>query len=471
MPAFSLKQRIGLHIAGLVVLIITTISAVAYHEFREAMIGSLDAKLQSDMATIRYFLSDKDLYSAEAQQEIRAFLSTPMKHYATDCEIWLENGNGSPEILVSMELYEPMKAQQIAPPELNGTVKSDLTADKKAYRVRWTRYPVSTASTETPRILNIALAASSSTAVKETREFVKVLLIFGGIVLLVTLLLIRGILEWGLKPVDSLAGRMRKISASNLNEVRLDYTDAPGELVPFVTAWQKMLNKLAHAMDEQKRFTADAAHELRTPIALIKSTLQLAQSQKRSADYYEETIDRSLEDLERLNGLIEQLLQLSRLENAHALQEREVFNLADLIKEVTGPYEPLLHEKGFEFAMQLEPAEIRGNQPQIRQLVLNLIDNAVQYAPPQTTITLSLEARDGLAVMTVHDEGGGIPEAECGRLFDRFYRVSKARDRHSGGTGLGLAIAKEIATLHGGNITVESTPQTGTRFIVTLEIQ
>ncbi|MBL7215758.1 MAG: GHKL domain-containing protein [Phycisphaerae bacterium] len=470
MRSFSLKGRIGICIAGLMILVVTIISVIAYQEFQEALLGSLDSKLQSDLSTVKYLLLAKDSFSPETQKEVRSFLNPQKETQEAGYQIWLEGNDDVTGSLASMDIYDAMKKRQISAPDPDGYILSNMTQEQKTYRVIWARYPVANRSTGLPQFLNIALATSSTYAYHEIGEFTKMLFILGGIILWITLMLIQGILKWGLKPVDLLAHRMRDVSGSNLSEIHRDYPNAPKELLPFVKSWEEMLDKLAHTMEEQKRFISDAAHELRTPIAIIKSTLQLAQSKKRSVEFYEETITRALEDIERLNALIEQLLQLSRLENADNLRQWEVVNIANLIEDIVEQYEPLVNEKGFRLNTQLCPAQIRGNPHQIRQLMLNLIDNAVQYAPPQTTITLSVEIHDKMAVITVHDEGSGIPEDECPRLFDRFYRVSKARDRNSGGSGLGLAIAKEIAILHSGNITIESNSQNGTSFVVTLPI-
>ncbi len=470
MTSFSLKGRVGICIAVLVFFVVTIISIIAYQEFQESLLGGLDSTLQSDLSTVRYLLFTKDIFSPETQKEVRAFLNPQKETQDAGYQIWFEGDENVMKSLTSMDIYGILQKQQTPPPERDEFIMLNMTRDEKTYRVIWARYPLPNRPADLPQCLNVALATSSAYAYHEIAEFTKMLFILGGIILWITLMLIQGILKWGLKPIDSLAHRMSDISGSNLSEMTRGYPKAPKELHPFVKSWEEMLNKLAHAMQEQKRFTSDAAHELRTPLAIIKSTLQLAQSRKRSVEFHEETVARALEDIERLNALIEQLLELSRLENADNLREWEVVNINDLIEDIVEQYEPLLNEKGFRLNTQLCPAEIRGNQHQIRQLMLNLIDNAVKYAPPKTTITLSVKIDDEMAVIVVHDEGGGIPEDECSRLFDRFYRVSKARDRNSGGSGLGLAIAKEIAMLHSGNITVESNPQNGTSFVIALPI-
>ena len=466
MKSFSLKRRIGLCIAVLVLFVISTISVIAYREFQEALLGSLDAKLKSDLNTVRYLLFTNDLFSPDTEKEVRSFLNPQKQTQDVRYQVRLEDSEDLMESLATMDIIAAMQQQQISPPKTDDYILSNMTQGPKTYRVIWARYPV---AGNGAGCLNIALAASSVYAYHEVEEFMQVLFIFGGIILWITLGLTGGILKWGLKPIDSLAHRMSGVSGSNLGEVSREFPNTPNELQPFVTAWDEMLNKIEHVMNEQKRFTSDAAHELRTPVTLIKSTLQLAQSQDRSVDFYRDTIAKSLEDLDRLNALIEQLLQLSHLENGDTIQ-RDVIDLNDLVRDVAEQYEPLIRSNDYQLLTRLSAVTIDGNPHQIRQLMLNLIDNAVKYGPPKTTITLSVERHDDMAVITVHDEGGTIPKEECGELFERFYRVHKARDRNSGGSGLGLAIAKEIVALHAGTISVESDRQKGTDFIVRLPI-
>lgn len=469
MKPLSLKARVSICIAFVMFVVVIILSTVAYYEFHEALLETLDVKLQADTSRVKHLLFSNDPFDAKTRKQLDTFLIPVTGSERTDYQIWFENGDeGSTEGIVSADLYAILKQKNTLPPDPDKFLLSELKQKGRMYRIIWARYSIPSDFSQAHGILNIIFATSSKHAYHEFGEFARVLIILGGIVLWITVGLAQWALRWGLKPVALLSERMSHISDKNLNELNYEYSGTPRELLPFVKSWEAMLNRLSDAMADQKRFTSDAAHELKTPIALIKSTLQLAQSKKREVAFYEDTITHALEDVDRLNALVSQLLELSCLENAESSSEREIINIQELIEEITESYKPFLDEGGFCLNQCLTFAEMKGNRPQIRRLFGNLIDNAIKYAPPQTTITVSMDVSPETISVTVHDEGGSIPENECDLLFNRFYRISKARNRNSGGSGLGLAIAKEIAVLHSGDIRVESNQESGTRFIVTL---
>lgn len=464
----SLKTRIGVCIAILMLIVVTILSGIAYYEFKEGLWTSMDMTLQSDLQQVRGLLSSKDESETEKKRELLTILNSQTTFGSFDYQLWFEdNISGQAEMLITSDLHSALKQQATCPPRLDESVLLDLNHENKPHRAIWARYSIPHDPASPARTVNIALAISSHYAYHEVGEFVRVLVIAGIIVVWAAWGLTQQILRWGLKPINSLAEQMSHVTKSDLTKINPSRSDIHLELVPFVESWQDMLGRLAKAMEEQKRFISDAAHELKTPIALVKSTLQLAQIKKRNAEYYENTIAHALEDVDRLNNLVSQLLELSRMESPTSIIQRDLINIKEVIEEVIEYHKPLLDEKSFVLKPDLCSVEISGNREQLQCLFNNLIDNAIKYAPPKTTISVSMEANDKSVTIMVRDEGGNIPEEECGLLFDRFYRVSKARDRNSGGSGLGLAIAKEIVIQHSGRIYVESNHDIGTRFVVT----
>jgi signal transduction histidine kinase len=442
----SLKTRISLCIAGLMVIVVGILSGVAYHEFRESLWGSMDLTLQSDLLQIKGLLLSGDPLGAEVQREIQIFLNPKSGMQKIEYQLWFENAaDETVETLIASDICETLTAKGVAPPKQDALKLVDLERNQKTFRVLWARYQVPNTPASSPTVLNIALAISSKNAIHEVGEFVRIMVILGCIIVWAAFGLTQQILRWGLRPIDNLADWMSRISEGNLKTVNLEHSAFHRELKPFIKSWEAMLNRLADAMQEQKRFTADAAHELKTPVALIKSTLQLAQSQKRTTDFYETAIANALEDVERLNHLISGLLDLSRLESGESAGRREMIHLKDIIEQVCDAYAAFLSTRELSLTRMLCDADITGNDSQIAQLFGNLIDNAVKYAPPNTEITVSMQINNGTVLTTVHDAGGNIPETECKLLFNRFYRIEKGRDRDSGGSGLGLAIAREIA--------------------------
>ncbi|MBE0537717.1 MAG: hypothetical protein IH624_18790 [Phycisphaerae bacterium] len=466
----SLKIRIRICIAVLTTAVVTVLSGVAYHEFRESLWRNLDVTLQSDLQQIRSLLLT-NVADDEMEREIHSFLNPKGAFQKIDYQVWVENTvDNEMHPLITSDIYDALARQKIAPPSPGDFILADLERHNKTYRVIWAAYTNPDDVSQTASRLNIALALSSEHAYSEVGEFVRVLVIASAIVIWAAFGLTHRILRWGLIPIDSLAERMNQITQENLNAIKQEDDRIHQELRPFVKSWEAMLARLADAMNEQKRFIADAAHELKTPVTLLKSTLQLAHSRKRTTDYYEETISNALEDIERLNSLIGQLLHLSRLENREGIDQWETLGVDEILEDVIESYKPLWQEKEFILDRRLHHAEINGNAFQMRQLFGNLIDNAIKFAPPRTTITVAVQVEHSRVAVRIQDEGGSIPEQECQLLFNRFYRVSKARDRDSGGSGLGLAIAQGIAKLHAGSITVTSNRQDGTTFVVVLPL-
>lgn len=469
--SLSLKTRIGLCIAFLILLVIGILSAAAHHEFKESLLSHLDYRLRSDVDVIREILRTDHFHTEEAKREIQAILMLSRGTWRLGHRIWIE-GDDSTEMqnndLVDLAAFVKNPAEK--PPDLDSFRFLNIDRGKIKGRLIWARCSIPGISPRENLIVNIAIAMSSAHAYHEIGEFARVLLITGGILFAVSIAMILGIFKWGFIPIGVLTERMNKISDKNLDSVSYEFPPMPRELLPFVKSWEEMIKKLAHAVNEQKRFTSDASHELRTPIALLKSTLQLAQAQERSPTFYKKMIDHALEDLERLNHLIQQMLTLTRLGISQPTWDRETIQMKDLMLDIAEQYTPFLEERGFHLVCSASPAVLQANPLQIRQLITNLIDNAAQYAPSQSTITVNMENDSNNLKITVHDTGGSIPPEECSLIFQRFYRVQKARDRHSGGAGLGLAIAREIAVLHGGDITVRSNLLEGTLFTIVLPL-
>jgi len=465
----SLKTRIGICIALSMTVVVCILSGVAYYEFREALWRSMDMTLQANMQQIKGILFSGDPQDPETQREIRVLLTPRSDWQKIEYQLWLEDAqNGTVTTLIASDLPDRLAEQRVVQPKHDSFVLLDLKRETRPYRIIWAKYLVPSRSTSSGVLVNLVLAVSSKTVYHEAGEFVRVLVVLGAIVVVVFWGLIHQILRWGLKPIGVLSDQMQTISEDALHRAAHDYSTVPRELMPFVKSWEAMLDRLGTAMTEQKRFIADAAHELKTPVALVKSTLQLAESSDRTCEYYKKTISNALEDIERLNHLIRQLLDLSRLKSGQTSGERQSFNLREAIEQVIESYRPLLEARGFTLDGRLCDAQLLGNFSQICQLFGNILDNAIKYGPPGTTITVSMRVEDGVVAITVHDEGGSIPPEECQLLFNRFYRVEKGRDRNSGGSGLGLAIAQGIAALHSGKIHVTSNRQSGTRFVVTL---
>jgi signal transduction histidine kinase len=262
----------------------------------------------------------------------------------------------------------------------------------------------------------------------------------------------------------------KAIGAENLAE-RLPLRGADDELDRLSETLNGMFARLDEAFRKITQFTADASHELRTPVAIIRTTAELTRRRPRTQTEYEEALDRILAESERTSHLIEDLLMLAR---ADAEVENLVSEPMDLVRSLRDACEEgriLADAAGLEFSVEAPSSFPTTGDPQaLRRLFLILIDNAVKYTPSGGAVRVTMIAGTADATVEVQDTGPGIPADELPHLFDRFYRVEKDRSRESGGVGLGLSIARSIAIHHSGEMTVESRLGAGSTFRVRLPI-
>ena len=244
----------------------------------------------------------------------------------------------------------------------------------------------------------------------------------------------------------------------------------PGELEVFRTAVTALLMRLDKALQQQKQFTADASHELRTPLAVAKSTLQVARTRDRDIGQYRRAIDETLEDLARMERLIQQLFILARMDADELVSQAVPVRLDVFLMKLAGTFDSRASRMGGRVVCEALPAVgVRGNEDLLIQLFSNLLGNAVEHGPAGGTIRVTLRAGTaGDCAVCIQDEGGNIPVEVLGRLFDRFYRADASRERATGGAGLGLAIARAIARHHGGDVAITSDRVSGTRVCVRL---
>ena len=276
--------------------------------------------------------------------------------------------------------------------------------------------------------------------------------------------------RWALGPIDAAAKQLHKIRQPNVPKLSFDNEKAPEELRPFIRALTEMLHRLDSVFERQKRFTADAAHELRTPLAVVKSTLQATQMHERDANEYRRAIADALKDVARMEHLIEQLLILARMdENSEHIAAAEV-QLDVLVRELAEAYDQRIGRSGGKVILEEPPVTaVQGDLDELARLFSNVLDNAVRYGPSDGTISIALKCKpDSCATVCIHDEGGNIPPEALPHLFDRFYRVDHSRSSSTGGVGLGLAIAREIARRHNGHISITSEPGCGTLVCIRL---
>lgn len=273
-----------------------------------------------------------------------------------------------------------------------------------------------------------------------------------------------------LTPVDEITRVAKSITVQNLSR-RLVVPDTSDELQRMSEAWNDVLQRLDTAIKRIRQFTADASHELRTPVALIRATAELALRSEREPEYYRASLSTIESEATRMTDLTESLLVLARTDSNSVEMPLGPVDLNRIITEVAALSRPAAETRGLTLNAMLAgwPATALANEAGIRRLLFILLDNAFKHTPSGGTVTLSTKLAEGKVTISVCDSGEGISSEDLPHIFERFYRAD--RSRSSNGAGLGLSIAQMIADLHGSKIEVESTVGSGSCFCLSLNLQ
>ena len=271
-----------------------------------------------------------------------------------------------------------------------------------------------------------------------------------------------------LRPVAAMAAMARSITSESLSE-RLPNPNPHDELGQLATVFNATLQRLDNSFAELKRFTADASHELRTPLTALRTVGEVGLRQADDPAALREAIGSMLEEAQRLNELIDALLALARMDSGRQLVHPEPIEVATLLADVCDSLGILALEKEQTIAMECVAGwAVSADRLLLRQALLNIVHNAIRYAPTQSRITVRAFRRDGTTIIEIADEGPGIAPEHHTKIFDRFYRVDRARARAEGGSGLGLAIAQWSIHHQGGQVELESEVGRGSTFRIVL---
>jgi heavy metal sensor kinase len=272
-------------------------------------------------------------------------------------------------------------------------------------------------------------------------------------------------------PIQRLAETARKIKAGDLHQ-RVPVSPVRDEVQYLALTLNEMLDSLDQSFSRQRRFVADASHELRTPVAVIRNKAEVALLRPRSPDDYCTVLHSIHAETERLSHLISDLLALARGDEGQARFEREAVHLDQLVESVAGNAEGLANARGIRMTVQAsQPVTLVGDEARLIQVLMNLLDNAIRYTNPGGEVQVKLQASGATAQLVVRDTGIGVAPEHLPHLFERFYRADAARQRTGGsGTGLGLSIVEWIVRNHAGSVVVQSQVGHGSCFTVTLPL-
>ncbi|MFZ0951237.1 MAG: heavy metal sensor histidine kinase [Candidatus Sulfotelmatobacter sp.] len=275
----------------------------------------------------------------------------------------------------------------------------------------------------------------------------------------------------GIRPVREIAMTARHISSTNLNE-RIQPEGYPSELASLAATFNRMLDGLEESFERISRFSADIAHDLRTPVNNIRGEAEVALARARTVEEYRDVLGSCLEEAVRLSDLIGDLLFLARAESPLAHPRRESINVGELLSGIREYYEAPAAERGVSLstAVPSEPVIAQLDRSLLQRAVGNLVSNALAHTPSGKSVVLGASVEPAAVRIEVSDDGVGIPAEALPRVFDRFFRVDQSRSQASGGTGLGLAIVQSIMLLHGGNVEIASEVGQGTRVTLRLPV-
>jgi len=353
---------------------------------------------------------------------------------------------------------------------MQAALKGEATYESVRFQgeisIRLLSYPIKHGET----LVNILRVGTSLRPVEEMlNRLVFVLLIGSPLAVIVSMLGGWFLAGRALRPVDTITLAAQRIAAGDLTQ-RIHTTSAD-EIGRLASTFNDMIARLEASIRQIRQFSADASHELRTPLTITKGETELALRKERTPEVYREVLESNLEEIDRMSRIVDELLFFSRADLGEIKIAKEPVQLDQLVQEIQHQALVLGKDREVETILgKLEPTEVVGDEWRLRELFLNIVDNAVKYSQEKGTVEIKLEHANGMAKISVQDNGIGISPDEQKLVFDRFFRSDTARAHAQKGTGLGLAICKWIAETHQGQIQVESTPGQGSRFTIFLPL-
>jgi heavy metal sensor kinase len=450
----SIGMRLTLWYLAIFLLAEFIFGAGMWFILRKNLYDIADATLEGRAADIERFLeARKDLSAAQLQ----AAISEDYKIDRSEdyVEINTDNGNS----IYRSEFF----AEHPLPP----VTLEQLSKPRHRYR-RLGRLPfriLSERMVVNGQVFIVQIGSTLDEEIETLDAFRKYLLMFAPVLLLAASTFGYWLSRKALAPVDALARTARTISGHNLSS-RLEKLHTGDELQRLSDTLNEMLARIEAAFLRITEFTADASHELRTPIALIHTEAELALRRSREEPEYREALRHILLEADRTAKLIEELLALARADSGGEALNIHPMDLRPTVRESAMKWKQVASLGEFQFEEQsgTQPLMVMGDENALRRVIDILLDNAFKYTPSPGKVVLSAQEKSGRAIVSVKDSGIGIAVEDQARIFERFYRVDKARSRALGGAGLGLAIAQWIVQLHKGSLTVESEPGNGSVF-------
>jgi heavy metal sensor kinase len=456
----TLRSRLTVLYGALLAFALALYAAVSAFYFLHTLIRQMDTELGRDIETVEAVLTlEPDGGIALRSHEGEAHAREHDRGYML--EVWSSDGR---------LLYRTpaLNGDALGAPPVSSQFRerpySFWLADRREVRVLTRSRHIE------GQIVLMRLALREGPLWEEFWDMVSVLGI--GLPVVVLLISLVGYIVAGraLRPVNDMARRASRISVERLND-RLEIQNPDDELGRLGTVFNQTLERLQVSFEQLSRFTADASHELRTPLTAIRSVGEVALQNAGDGAYYRDRIGSMLEETDRLTRLVDSLLTMSRADAGRIPLQASDFSLIDLAAEAAALLDVLAEEKNQTISVEGDAGiRVQADRLILRQALINLIDNAVKYSPKGGSVRVRVEALPGQALIEVQDSGPGIPAEHADKVFQRFYRVDRARSRSEGGAGLGLSIVAWAVAAHGGLVQLRQNSGSGCTFSILLPL-
>lgn len=464
----SLRARLTLWYVSVLALILVVFGFAVYVMLSRALHRRVDEALRSTLEISITSLTH-DALEGQSSQSAAQSTAAELSHPQQAMMIFDNTGQLLAEHPYEEDLHIRLPDLKAIPADevYLYTVAQQGNADlRHRLAVRRVRIPPA----DTPYII---LASQPLTAVEEELKSLREILYFAT----PAVLLVAGLGGWflarqGLAPVAAMAKSARQIGSGSLDQ-KLPVANPRDELGQLATTFNELLARLDSAFAQQRRFMADASHELRTPLSVMSTAAGVTLNKEhRDEKEYREAIQMVAEQTQRLSRIVKDMFILARADAGRYPLQKNALYLNDLLDEVARAGELLATAKNVELSVNnIQDAAFHGDEDLLRQMVLNLVDNAVKFTPEGGTVTLDLREERDAFVFSVSDTGLGISPDVRDHIFERFYSVDKSSSRNNQSGGLGLAIAKWIANAHNGDLQLASSSSSGTTFLIRLPVQ
>jgi heavy metal sensor kinase len=459
-----IKWKLTLWYGAILALILVVFSSGVYIYFKNGLQKGIDAKIQSIAQVLSSSMTES--HSQSVFGNFERYLENVLGRKPKGKFVQIIDTSGKIGAKMNDIETDTVPASFASLEKaLKGEVAYETIGEKRP-RLRMITLPIM----ENKKVTSIIQVGTSMEDFDETMTKLLVIFVIGiPASLSATVMVGYFMAKKTLKPVDAIRKAAVKISSTNLDE-RIDVKGRKDELSRLAETFNAMISRLKESFIRINQFSLDVSHELKTPLTILKGETEVALRKDRGNEEYKRLLVSSLEEVDRMTKIIDDLLLLSKADPKDVRLNVEDVSLKDLIVEVCVDLQIFADKKGIDLSMgELGDVRVKGDELKLRRMLLNIVENGIKYTQTGGKVAVSSVVNDGCVEVNVKDNGAGIAQEDIKYVFDRFYQADRSR-RREGGSGLGLSISKWIAEAHKGSIRVESQPMNGSLFSIKLPI-